>query len=92
MSPQWEGGLELDSDKYYEDENEYEDADSYEEFDNAAESCPKDYISEASESSLWASIRDNLTPSDILVLRTAGSKWNNAKLLGSICCLVVRWK
>ena len=34
----------------------------------------KDYISEVSESSLWASIRHYLTPSDILVFRTAGSQ------------------
>ena len=80
MSPECEGGLELDSDNDYEEEYEYEDDGSYEEFDSATESGPKDYISEVSESSLWASIRDYLAPSDILVLRTVGSKWNNAKL------------
>ena len=54
---------------------------------SAAESGPKDYISEVSESSLGASIRDYFTPSDILVLRTAGSKWNNAKLYGEFAAL-----
>ena len=84
MSPQWDGGLELGPDSDHEDENEYEDDGSYIEFDSTAESVPKDYIGEVSESSLWAPIRDNLTPSDILVLRTAGSKWNNAKLYGHL--------
>ena len=64
MSPQWEGGLELDSDNDCEDDAEYGDDGSYEEFGSAGESGPKDYISEVSESSLWASIRDYLTPSD----------------------------
>ena len=58
MSPQWEGGLELVSDNDYEDENEYEDDGSYEEFDGDAERGPKDYISDVSETSLRASIRD----------------------------------
>ena len=48
---------------------------------------PKDYISEESESSLWASIRDYLTPPDVLVMRTAGPKWNNAKLYGEFGAL-----
>ena len=50
-----------------------------------ADECdPKEYISEVREGSLRASLRDCLTPSDILVLRTAGSKWNNAKLYGNL--------
>ena len=84
MNPQWEGGLELNSDNDYEDENEDEDYGSYEEFDSDAESHPKDYIGEVSESSLWASTPDHFTPPDILVLRTAGSKWNNAKFTGNL--------
>ena len=87
MSPQWEGGLELDADNDYVDENKYEDDGSYEEFDSAVGSGPKDYISEVSESSLWASIRDYLTPSDILIFRIAGSKWNYAKLYGAFAAL-----
>ena len=43
-------------------------------------SGPKDYISEVRESSLWASIQDYLTPLDVLSTRTAGLKWNCAKL------------
>ena len=71
VSPQWEGGLELDSGDDYGNDNEKND--SFEASDTADEGDPKEYISEVSESSLWASIRDCLTPSDILVLRTAGS-------------------
>ena len=67
MSPQWEGGLELYSGNDCEHETENEDDGRYEEFDSAAESDPKDYISEASESSRRSSIRDCLTLSDILV-------------------------
>ena len=89
MSPQWEGGLELDSDSDsdndYEEENE--DDDSYEACDSAAESGPKDYINELSGSSLWASIRDYLTPPNVLVLRAAGPKWSNAKLYGESAAL-----
>ena len=33
---------------------------------------PKEYTSEVGESSLWASIRDYLTPLDVLATRTAG--------------------
>ena len=79
--------MELDSGDDHENENENND--SFEASDNADESDPKEYISEVRESSLRASIRDCLAPSDILVLRTAGSKWNNTKLFGRICCLAV---
>ena len=64
-NPQWEGGLERNSDRNYEDENEFQDDGSYEEFDSDAESGPNDYIGEVSESSLWASIPDHFTPPDI---------------------------
>ena len=47
----------------------------------AAEECAKDYISDVRESSLWVSLRDCLSPADVLVLRTAGPKWYNAKLV-----------
>ena len=80
MSPQWEGGLELDSDDDFENENENND--SFEAGDSADGSGPKDYISEISESSLWASIRDYLTPPGVLIMRTAGPKWNRAQLYG----------
>ena len=39
---------------------------------NGDESGPKDYISEVRESSLWASIRDYLTPLDVLATHVAG--------------------
>ena len=55
--------------------------------DSAAESGTKDYINEVSESSWWALIRDYLTPPDVLVMRTAGPKWNNAKLYGEFAAL-----
>ena len=80
--------MELDSDKDCEDEKEYEDDSSCEEFVCAAESGPNDYLSAVSESSQWASIRDCFTPSDILVLRTVGSKCNNAKLCGEFAALM----
>ena len=68
MSPQWEGGWELDSGDDHENENENEYNDSFEASDSADEGDPKENISEVRESSLWASIRDCLAPSDILVL------------------------
>ena len=40
----------------------------------------RDFISEVRESSLWAPLCDCLTPADVPVLRTAGSKWYDAKL------------
>ena len=52
-----------------------------------AESGPKDYISEVSESSSWTSIRDYLTPPDVLVMRTVGLKWNCAKLYWEFAAL-----
>ena len=51
------------------------------------ESGSKDYISEMRESSLWASIRDYLTPPDDLATRMAGLKWNCAKLYGEFAAL-----
>ena len=87
LGPQWEGGLELNFDNDWEDGIEYEDDGSYEEFDSDAEKGAKDYISEVRESSLWVSLRDCLTLADVLVLRTAGSKWNNAKLYGAFVAL-----
>ena len=39
-------------------------------------------ISEVRESSSWAPFCDCLTPADVLVLRTAGSKWCDAELYG----------
>ena len=38
--------------------------------------------SEVRESSVWAPLCDCLTPADVLVLRTAGPKWYDAKLYG----------
>ena len=42
-----------------------------------------------SESSPWASVRDYLTPSDVLVLRTAGPKLEPREVVPVICRLVV---
>ena len=36
---------------------------------------------------MWASIRDYLTPLDVLATRTAGLKWNCAKLYGEFAAL-----
>ena len=36
---------------------------------------------------MWASIRDYLTPLDVLDMRTAGLKWNCAKLYGEFAAL-----
>ena len=47
----------------------------------------KDYLSEVSDSPLWVSIPDFLTPPDILVMCTAGPKWNHAIFLGPFAAL-----
>ena len=46
-----------------------------------------DFLSQARDSPVWISIRDVLFPPEILALRTAGSKWNHAKLYGSFAAL-----
>ena len=61
--------------------------DSYEGCDSADEGGPKDYITDFSESSLWASIRDYLTPSDVLIMRTAGPKLNHGQLYGEFAAM-----
>ena len=76
-SPQRQGELELGSD----DDDER---------DNAVESDDdglKDYLSRVSDSPSWVSIRDFLTPPDILVLRTAGPQWHHAIFFGSFAAL-----
>ena len=77
VSPQWEGELKMDSDVENENENENDDSD---EAGDSADDGLKDYLSQVSDSLLWFSILDFLTPSDVLILRTAGPKWNHAKL------------
>ena len=42
---------------------------------------------EVRESPVWATIRDYLTPLDVLDTRTAGQEWNCAKLYGSFAAL-----
>ena len=84
-SPQWEGELELDSAS--DCDNEHEEGDRLVARNRAAENGPKDNISVLRGSSLWILIRDSLGPPDVLVLRTAGSKWNNAKLYGEFAAL-----
>ena len=85
MSPQWEGDLVLGSDDNSGDmaEDEYEDW-SYEELGVLLQEGAKDYISDVRQSSLWASLRGCFTLADVLVLRTAGTKWCNAILYGEI--------
>ena len=46
-----------------------------------------DYLSQVRDSPMWISIRDFLFPPDILATRTAGPKWNHAKLYGSFAAL-----
>ena len=52
------------------------------ELDSVAAGKARDYISEVCESSLWAALCDCLAPADVLVLRSTGSKYHNAKLHG----------
>ena len=78
MSPQWEGELELDPAS--DGDTEYEEDGGLVARNHAAENGPQDYASVMRESSLWILVRDLLCPTDVLLLRTAGSKWNNAKL------------
>ena len=85
VSPQWEGELELDSAS--DCDIAYEEDDRLVARNHAAENGPKEYISVVRERSLWILIRDSLSPPDVLVLRTAGSKWNNAKLYGEFAAL-----
>ena len=54
---------------------------------HAAENGPNDYISVFRRSSLWILIRDSCSAPDVLVLRTARSKWNSAKLNGEFAAL-----
>ena len=82
MNPQWEGGLELNFGNNSEDGTDHEVDGRYDDTGGAGEEGPKDYISDARESSLWTSLRDCLTPAEVLVLRTGGPKWYNAKLYG----------
>ena len=80
MSPQWEGELELDPAS--DGDTEYEEDGGLVARNHAAENGLKDYTSVIRESSLWILVPDLLCPTDVLLLRTAGSKWNNAKLYG----------
>ena len=74
MSPQWQGQLELDS--VSGDDNAC----------RAMEHGMRD-ISITRESSLWILIRDSLFPPDVIRLRTAGRRWNNAELSGEFAAL-----
>ena len=87
VGPQWEGELELNSASDYDYDNVNEEDDSFVARDHATESGPKDYVSAVRESSLWILMRDSLSPPDVLVLRTAGRMWNNAKLYGEFVAL-----
>ena len=46
-----------------------------------------DYLSQVRDSPVWISIRDFPFPPDILAMRTAGPKWNHAKMDGSFAAL-----
>ena len=43
----------------------------------------EDYLKQVIESPLWVLVRDFLTSTDVLEIRTAGLKWNSARLYGS---------
>ena len=68
------GGLDIDFDNTGEDGTDQEVGSACDETNGAAEVGAKDNISEVRGSSLWASLRDYLTPADVLVLRAAGAK------------------
>ena len=85
VSPHWEGGLELDSASDCDNANAEVGTSAAQ--DHATESGPKDYMSVVRESSQRILIRDSPGPPEILVLRTAGSKWNSAKLNGEFAAL-----
>ena len=46
-----------------------------------------DFLSQVRDSPIWISIFDLLFPPDMLAMRTAGPKWNHAKLYGSFAAL-----
>ena len=46
-----------------------------------------DFLSQVRDSPVWITIRDFLLPPDILTMRTAGPKWNHAKLCGFFAAL-----
>ena len=87
MSPQWEDGLELDVDNDCEDETDHVVDGKYD--DGAAENGAKDHISEVREGSLWVSLRDCLSPADVLVLRAAWVKMEQREVVWEICCFMV---
>ena len=51
------------------------------------ESGPKDNISVARESSTWILIRNSLSSSYVILLRTAGRSWNDVKLYAEFAAL-----
>ena len=74
------------------DHDENNEEDEREEWSDEAlgrrvEGDARDYISEVREGSLWASLCDCLSPKDVVVLRTAGSKWYDAELYGEFAQL-----
>ena len=80
-----EGELELDS--AGDSDNEYAEDDKLAAGNHAAENGPNDYISVFRSSSLWILIRDSRRAPDVLVLRTARSKWNSVTLNGEFAAL-----
>ena len=46
-----------------------------------------DCLSQVRDSPVWITIRDFLLPPDMLAMRTAGPKWNHAKLYGFFAAL-----
>ena len=46
-----------------------------------------DYLSQVRVCPVWITILDLLLPPDMLAMRTAGPKWNHAKLYGSFAAL-----
>ena len=72
----------MGTDSNNENENENDEDGNYKELDSVAAGEARDYVSEVRESSLWAPLCDCLSPAHVLVVRTAGSKWYNAKHYG----------
>ena len=46
-----------------------------------------DFLSQVKDSSVWTTIRNFFLPPDMLAMRTAGPKWNLAKLYGFFAAL-----
>ena len=104
MSPQGEGGLKLDSDDDFEDENEYEDDGSYEEFDSDAESgltsvkwarahCGLRFVTAVLRPLFWSCVQldqSGIMRSCTVNLLPCGSfSWQKMEVSGPACALII---